>query len=204
MFYIFLLISISLILSYLILKFIYEILFKSQKKVSKFLIFLGSIGLIIFYYTPYSFYLEPSYWQFRNMCKLNELPNNEEKYNKILSYFDTSLESLDWEELNEKADTMSEQQYFYSPNQVEYKFFIGKIKNSRYSMTASFYSNEKVLKENNITLAIILGKWHTNRYFLERKYMTDLPHQAEWIERNFHCEEISRNLKQRINNKWSR
>ena len=54
MFYIILLISISTILSYLILKFIYEILFKSQKKVSKFLIFLGSIGLIIFYYTPYS------------------------------------------------------------------------------------------------------------------------------------------------------
>nr|WP_238702166.1 hypothetical protein [Helicobacter bilis] len=34
------------------------------------------------------------------MCKVNELPNNEEKYNKILSYFDTSLDTLDWEELN--------------------------------------------------------------------------------------------------------
>ncbi len=71
-------------------------------------------------------------------------------------------------------------------------------------MTASFYSNEKILRKDNITLAIILGKWHTNRYFLERKYMTDLPHQAEWIERNFRCEEISRSLKQRINNKWSK
>ncbi len=69
---------------------------------------IGSIIVIlfflsIFYYTPYSFYLEPSYWQFRNMCKLNELPNDENKYNKILSYFDTDLESLDWEELNERA-----------------------------------------------------------------------------------------------------
>ena len=69
--YIFLLIFIPTILSYLILKFIYRIIFKSQKKVSKFLIFLGSIGLIIFYYTPYSYYLEPSYWQFRNMCKIS-------------------------------------------------------------------------------------------------------------------------------------
>nr|WP_233708570.1 hypothetical protein [Helicobacter bilis] len=100
MIYIFLLMSISTILSYLILKFIYRIIFKSQKKISKFLVFLGSIILIIFYYTPYSFYLEPSFWQFRRMCKVNELPNNEEKYNKILSYFDTSLDTLDWEELN--------------------------------------------------------------------------------------------------------
>ena len=59
--------------------------------------------LAIFYYTPYSFYLEPSYWQFKNMCKLNELPNNEEKYNKILGYFDLSLDTLDWEKLNEKT-----------------------------------------------------------------------------------------------------
>lgn len=131
---------------------------------------IGSIIVIlfflsIFYYTPYSFYLEPSYWQFRNMCKLNELPNDENKYNKILSYFDTDLESLDWEELNGKVDTMSEQQYFYSPNKIEYKFFIGKIKNSRYSMTASFYSNEKILRKDNITLAIILGRWHTKRFY---------------------------------------
>ncbi|TLD98519.1 hypothetical protein LS65_009640 [Helicobacter japonicus] len=65
-----LLILISTILSYLILKFIYRIIFKSKKKVSKSLVFLGSIALIIFYYTPYSFYLEPSYWKFRKMCKM--------------------------------------------------------------------------------------------------------------------------------------
>ncbi|EMZ36942.1 hypothetical protein [Helicobacter bilis] len=33
-------------------------------------IFLILMGLGIFYYTPLSFYLEPSYWQFRNMCKM--------------------------------------------------------------------------------------------------------------------------------------
>ncbi|EAI9402976.1 hypothetical protein A0X47_02290 [Campylobacter coli] len=93
--YILLLIIISTILSYLILKFIYKIIFKSTKSVSKFLVFLGSIGLIIFYYTPYSYYLESSYWQFRNMRKLNELPNNEEKYNKILGYFDKKLGDID-------------------------------------------------------------------------------------------------------------
>ena len=48
---------------------------------------LGSIGLIMLYYTPYSYYLEPSYHQFKKMCKLNELPNTEEKYNKTLGVF---------------------------------------------------------------------------------------------------------------------
>ncbi|EAK3938764.1 hypothetical protein CJY66_09360, partial [Campylobacter coli] len=116
MIYILLLIIISTILSYLILKFIYKIIFKSTKSVLRFLVFLGSIGLIIFYYTPYSYYLEPSYWQFRNMCKLNELPNNEEKYNKILSYFGLSLDTLDWEELNRRAYKISKEQQFYLQN----------------------------------------------------------------------------------------
>lgn len=57
--------------------------------------FLIFIALGIFYYTPYSFYLEPSYWEFRKLCKLNELPNNEEKYNKILGYFGKSLGDID-------------------------------------------------------------------------------------------------------------
>ncbi len=63
--------------------------------------FMILMGLGIFYYTPYSFYLEPSYWQFKNMCKLNELPNNEEKYNKILSYYD-----LDWNAMLETMKPM--------------------------------------------------------------------------------------------------
>lgn len=32
--------------------------------------FLILMGLGIFYYTPLSFYLEPSYWKFRKMCKM--------------------------------------------------------------------------------------------------------------------------------------
>ncbi|EQM94698.1 hypothetical protein HRAG_02490, partial [Helicobacter bilis ATCC 43879] len=35
------------------------------------------------------------------MCKLNELPNNEEKYNKILSYYD-----LDWNAMLETMKPM--------------------------------------------------------------------------------------------------
>lgn len=101
--YILLLIIISTILSYLIFKCIYRIIFKSTKSVSKFLVFLGSIGLIIFYYTPYSYYLEPSFYKFKEICKLdpeiyqaNGGKLDEEYYNKVLRYFDTSWDAMDW------------------------------------------------------------------------------------------------------------
>lgn len=144
MLYIFFLIFISAILSYLILKFIYKIFFKSKKKVSKILVFLGSIALIIFYYTPYSFYLEPSYWQFRNMCKLNELPNDENKYNKILKYFNTDLDTLDWEELNHNNDNkrkwkVTKEHGYYRQGVYEYAALTREREiNSRLGIVAFF------------------------------------------------------------------
>lgn len=39
---------------------------------------------------PYSF--QPSYWEFKRLCEINNLPNGEEKYNKILNYIDKSLD----------------------------------------------------------------------------------------------------------------
>ena len=57
--------------------------------------------MIIFYYTPYSYYLEPSYWQFRNICQLdpeiyqaNGGKVDGEYYNKVLGYFDTNIEEV--------------------------------------------------------------------------------------------------------------
>ena len=107
-------------LSYIIWWLIYRKLFKSQKHISKFLVVLGSIGLIIFYYTPYSFYLEPSYHKFKNMCKLkpeiyqfNGGKLDEKYYNKVLKYFDTDLESLDWEYIQENLFFNDSKQYGY-------------------------------------------------------------------------------------------
>ena len=84
-----------------ILKFIYRIIFKSKEKVSKFLVFLGSIGLIIFYYTPYSYYLEPSFHKFKEICQLdpeiyqaNGGKLDEEYYNKVLGYFDANIDDF--------------------------------------------------------------------------------------------------------------
>ena len=167
MFYIILLISISTILSYLILKFIYRILFKSKKKVSKFLVFIGSIGLIIFYYTPYSFYLEPSFWQFKKMCKLNELPNNEEKYNKILSYFDLSLDTLDYDKLdyNMKHPVSIhpiDKVFLTKPNEV----MVAELSKNRYYIKAIFSSKDSHnFSYRNIIQADLFGHWHARRYF---------------------------------------
>ncbi|TLD79327.1 hypothetical protein LS81_010755 [Helicobacter trogontum] len=155
-------------LSYIIWWLIYRKLFKSQKHISKFLVVLGSIGLIMFYYTPYSFYLEPSYWQFRNMCKLNELPNNEEKYNKILGYFDTSLDTLDWEELNKEAQIAhgSPIAIDYQRKVINYSSSTPKNK-GRLSYNYVFlypHSKEKFFQQN-LPLIGFLTTWQTRRYF---------------------------------------
>ncbi len=166
MIYIFLLMSISTILSYLIFKFIYGIIFKSQKKISKFLVFLGSIGLIIFYHTPYSYYLEPSYWKFRNMCKLNELPNDEEKYNKILSYFDTDLDSLDWEELNGRNIKLTEEMFDYKKGVFEYMTQMElRQSNSRIDIRTHFFSNEAEINRYNANATVFRVIWHARRYY---------------------------------------
>ena len=122
--------------------------------------------LFIFYYTPYSFYLEPSYWQFRNMCKLNELPNNEEKYNKILSYFDTDLERLDWDKLNEKTWKIKETNGRYKQGIFEYQTATGwKYKNSRIEMEIDFFSNESKINRYNTNTMLFTIVWHTKRYY---------------------------------------
>ena len=154
-------------LSYIIWWLIYRKLFKSQKHISKFLVVLGSIGLIIFYYTPYSFYLEPSYWQFKNMCKLNELPNNEEKDNKILRYFDTSLDTLDWEGLNDEIWKISEDSGDYKKGVFEYATLSREKEiNFRLGIIAAFYSNQSPITRHNTNVMAIDGTWRTRRYFL--------------------------------------
>ncbi|OOX95557.1 hypothetical protein BOQ03_08545 [Campylobacter coli] len=162
--YILLLIIISTILSYLIFKCIYRIIFKSKKSVSKFLVFLGSIGLIIFYYTPYSYYLEPSYWQFRNMCKLNELPNNEEKYNKILGYFDKKLGDIDDFRHVKKYGSIEMWLYIYyddtykTPSNFQEKIEMDNIALKTKNMQMSLH---KIVDMH------ISPYWNTRRYVLE-------------------------------------
>ena len=172
-------------LSYIIWWLIYRKLFKSQKHISKFLVVLGSIGLIMFYYTPYSFYLEPSYWEFRNMCKLNELPNNEEKYNKILSYFDTSLDTLDWEELNREAAKLDERSDNYIKDIVEYRVSPAEKKTRRIYGYVNLFAKNNGFAPQNLTKINVHGAWYTRRYHLKRESMAS--YNLTWFEDSIGC-----------------
>ncbi|WP_104718269.1 hypothetical protein [Helicobacter trogontum] len=133
---------------------------------------------------PYN--LQPSYHKFKKMCKLNELPNNEEKYNKILGYFDLSLDTLDWEELNGRVYKLGEQAYFYLHNYREYSVYIGQIKKSRYNVDLNLYSYQNNFSKNNITSAIVLGTWHTRRYFLDGNEGSGF----YWSEEELRCSDL--------------
>ena len=163
MIYIFLLMSISTILSYLILKFVYRIIFKSKKKISKFLVFLGSIILIIFYYTPYSFYLEPSFYKFRNICKLdpeiyqaNGGKINEEYYNKALKYFDTSLDTMDW---NNKNSLRTNDRGILVYRLQKY------FEDGRINFSIGFYFKDKNAKKSSIDKVGFYATWDNYRIF---------------------------------------
>ena len=192
MIHILLLTTFSTILSYLILKSIYTIIFKSKKKVSKFLVFIGAVGLIVFYYTPYSFYVEPSYWEFKKMCKLNELPNNEEKFNKILGYFDTSLDTLDWEELNHNNDKrkwkVTKEHGYYKKGVFEYETIAKKKQlNSHIRILADFLSNKSEMNRYNVTAMSIGVYWHTKRFYPDGNEGSGF----YWSEETLSCNDIN-------------
>ncbi|PAU99256.1 hypothetical protein B9T66_08195 [Helicobacter sp. TUL] len=179
--YLFLLILIPTILSYLILTFIYRILFKSKKKVSKFLVFLGSIGLIIFYYTPYSYYLEPSFHKFKEICQLDPeiYQANGGKldgayYNSILKYFNTDMDSLDYNKFQETTTLNFQQQkppykkmkvadknlYLYYPLEILYDADIP----NRISLGVSIvFNNDKPKNKQDIERMSIRPEWQTFR-----------------------------------------
>ena len=145
---------------------------KNMKKYFKFkkhiliLLVLWIIYLIgiPLHYTPYA--LQPSYWEFKKMCELNELPNNEEKYNKILKYFDTSLDTLDWEELNGKKQKLIEENFDYKKGVFEY---ITQMKlrqfSSRIDIRTHFFSNESEINRYNANAMVFRVIWHTKRFY---------------------------------------
>lgn len=134
---------------------------------------IGSIIVIlfflsIFYYTPYSFYLEPSYWQFRNMCKLNELPNDENKYNKILSYFDKKLGDRDdfphIKQYSRRIETLTlyvfYHQYFREQDETSLE---GKIALS--TMASQTPKEKYMLSYDSIKSMFLSLSWHTKRFY---------------------------------------
>ncbi|WP_233714126.1 hypothetical protein [Helicobacter rappini] len=169
-------------LSYFIWWLIYRKLFKSQKKISKFLVFIGAVGLIVFYYTPYSYYLEPSFYEFKKMCKLNELSDNEEKYNKILSYFGLSLDSLDYELLNNKIHKLPKESIYYKKNKYTYGAYLELIPYSnRIKISIAFLGNQNKLNKKNIKRIYFAVIWKHHR---EEYYFSGLTYRWHRVKSN--------------------
>ena len=116
---------------------------------------------------PYN--LQPSYHKFKKMCELNELPNDEEKYNKILAYFDLSLDTLDWEELNKEAQIAHS-----SPIVIDYRRKVINYSSSApknkgrlgYNYVFLYPHSKKKFSQQNLSIIGILATWQTRRYFL--------------------------------------
>ena len=152
------------------------------------LLFSGcSLRLIV----PF-FSLQPSYWEFKKLCKLNELPNNEEKYNKMLAYYDMSLDDIDdidWKKINE--DKYFVCKYGYKdclPNVREYMAkVIEKQVNHRLETTLWAYSNKYNLNSDNITDMKINAYWKTRLFFLEGNEGSGF----YWSEEELTCIDVS-------------
>ena len=138
---------------------------------------------------PYSF--QPSYREFKEICELNELPNSEEKYNKILSYFDKKLGDIDdfphTKEYSSRIETLTlyvfYHQYFREHEETSLE---GRL---ALSTMASQTPKEKYkLDSSKIKSMFLTVDWRTNRYSLGRKGWAS--YQLEWNEKRLNCRDI--------------
>ena len=197
--YCFLIFIASLLVSLIFLKLINNALdFNHKKQLSTF-IFLPLTTTIIGYFgfgfvfgwgwlMPYSF--QPSYWEFKKMCKLNELPNNEEKYDKILAYYDMSLDDIDWKKANKEKIVLGKganhRHSDYIPNILEYKAIVASKRNKRFYADVTLYTNKNEFVKKNLTFIIADGIWDTKRNYLN----SGISYSLEWDKIDISCGEI--------------
>ncbi len=118
---------------------------------------------------PYSF--QPSYWEFKRLCKLNELPNNEEKYNKILNLYGIDLDTLDYDKFQEtttlnwyqqkgttKKIKYGENRYIYPSLAILYD---GHISNRIDTITEIEFNSDKPQGKQHITRISMKPQWQT-------------------------------------------
>ena len=123
------------------------------------------------YYTPYA--LQPSYWEFKKLCEINELPNNEEKYNKMLAYYGLSLDTLDYDKFQEtttlnwyqqkgptKKIKYGENRYIYPSLAILYD---DHISNRIDTITEIEFNSDKPQGKQHITRISMKPQWQTWR-----------------------------------------
>ena len=99
------------------------------------------------------------------MCKLNELPNNEEKYNKILAYFDTDLESLDWEKIKKDLVLLTTGYLEYTSQNDRYMYRYKDNYNQRTNKALFLFFNDSVELKNLYKMDFELF-WDDKRKYL--------------------------------------
>ena len=107
---------------------------------------------------PYSF--QPSYHKFKEICQLdpeiyqaNGGKIDEEYYNKVLAYFDTSLDTMDWDYIQENL---------FRNDSGEYLYHFKKIHNRILVVSNMFFKNNKAAKEN-IKEVSLYARWDNLR-----------------------------------------
>ncbi|RDU59191.1 hypothetical protein CQA53_11600 [Helicobacter didelphidarum] len=111
-------------------------------------------------FVPYSF--QPSYHKFKKMCELdpeiyqfNGGKIDEEYYNKVLKYFDTSLDKLDWEYIQENL-------FFNDSKQYVYQF---KKYDDRITIISNMFFKDKNATKDNIRKIGFYANWRDLRPF---------------------------------------
>ncbi|MGX2973135.1 hypothetical protein [Helicobacter sp. T3_23-1059] len=149
------------------------------------LLMAGYFSGIIPYYILFP--LQPSYWEFKKLCKLNELPNNEEKYNKILAYYGISLDTINYDLLNKNM--------FKLQKIAEYRTDLDWVViNYRTKAFAIFYTKDSIINRNNISNAEIVPDYKTFAYYLDTESYAS--YNLEWRERSLNCKEVLNKGKQ--------
>ena len=123
------------------------------------------------YYTPYA--LQPSYWEFKKLCEINNLPDGEEKYNKILNFYGTDLDTLDYDKFQEtttlnwyqqkrpiKKIKYGENRYIYPSLAILYDDHIG---NRIDTITEIEFNSDKPQGKQHITRISMKPQWQTWR-----------------------------------------
>ena len=107
---------------------------------------------------PYAF--QPSYHKFKEICQLdpeiyqaNGGKLDEEYYNKVLAYFDTSLDTLDWEYVQENLRLNRKGKYLH-----KFEKYYDRI----YHSFALFF-NDNQARKDNIETILFYASWRDLR-----------------------------------------
>lgn len=136
---------------------------------------------------PYAF--QPSFKEFKEMCELNELPNSEEKYNKILSYFDKKLGDIDdfphTKEYSKRIREITLHVFYYQYyNEYDHTTLEGKL---AIGGMANKPPKEKYrLDFDKIHAMTLWPTWHTKRFRLDGNEGSGL----YWDETELKCSDI--------------